>query len=54
MNTAHAAWRRLEPVHGMIYFVPEARRRYADLGLGGRAGYFTSRSTAARSYTAAR
>jgi hypothetical protein len=30
----------------MIYFVPEARRRYADLGLSGRAGYFTSRSAA--------
>ncbi|MGC0327147.1 hypothetical protein RKD23_000137 [Streptomyces sp. SAI-170] len=46
MNTARAAWRRLEPVHAMIYFVPEGRRRYADLGLGGRAGYFTSRSAA--------
>ncbi|MFF2200586.1 hypothetical protein [Streptomyces sp. NPDC058145] len=46
MNTARAAWRRLEPVHGMIYFVPEGRRRYADLGLSGRAGYFTSRSAA--------
>ncbi|NUP15788.1 MAG: hypothetical protein HOZ81_06780 [Streptomyces sp.] len=30
----------------MIYFVPEARRRYADLGLSGRAGYFCSRSAA--------
>lgn len=28
----------------MIYFVPEGRRRYADLGLGTRAGYFASRS----------
>lgn len=46
METAHAAWRRLEPVHGMIYFVPEGRRRYAELGLSGRAGYFTSRSAA--------
>ncbi|MEU0395312.1 hypothetical protein ABZ208_21485 [Streptomyces sp. NPDC006208] len=46
MKTARAAWRRLEPVHGMIYFAPEARRRYADLGLGGRAGYFASRSAA--------
>ncbi|CAM5262430.1 SCO6745 family protein [Streptomyces aurantiogriseus] len=46
MKAARAAWRRLEPVHGMIYFVPEARRRYADLGLSGRAGYFTSRSAA--------
>ncbi|MFE7274740.1 hypothetical protein [Streptomyces sp. NPDC057623] len=46
MKAARAAWRGLEPVHGMIYFVPEARRRYADLGLSGRAGYFTSRSAA--------
>ncbi|WP_369166924.1 hypothetical protein AB5J49_03085 [Streptomyces sp. R28] len=46
MKTARAAWRRLEPVHGMIYFVPEGRRRYADLGLSGRAGYFASRSAA--------
>ncbi|CAL9674964.1 hypothetical protein SUDANB105_07807 [Streptomyces sp. enrichment culture] len=46
METARAAWRRLEPVHAMIYFAPEARRRYADLGLSGRAGYFTSRSAA--------
>ncbi|MBY8840611.1 hypothetical protein [Streptomyces sp. SP2-10] len=46
MKTARAAWRRLEPVHGMIYFVPEARRRYGDLGLSGRAGYFASRSAA--------
>ncbi|MFG2352467.1 hypothetical protein [Streptomyces sp. NPDC048521] len=44
MKTARAAWRRLEPVHAMIYFAPEARRRYADLGLSGRAGYFASRS----------
>jgi hypothetical protein len=46
VKTARAAWRGLEPVHGMIYFVPEARRRYADLGLSGRAGYFASRSAA--------
>ncbi|MET8450103.1 hypothetical protein [Streptomyces sp. NPDC005209] len=46
MKPARAAWRRLEPVHGMIYFAPEARRRYADLGLSGRAGYFASRSAA--------
>ncbi|MGP3998794.1 SCO6745 family protein [Streptomyces sp. 8N706] len=46
MKTARSAWRRLEPVHAMIYFVPEGRRRYADLGLSGRAGYFASRSAA--------
>ncbi|MFI2371754.1 hypothetical protein [Streptomyces sp. NPDC018833] len=46
MKAARAAWRRLEPVHAMIYFAPEGRRRYAELGLGGRAGYFASRSAA--------
>jgi hypothetical protein len=30
----------------MIYFVPEGPRRYADLGLDARAGYFASRSAA--------
>ncbi|MFE5923024.1 hypothetical protein [Streptomyces sp. NPDC056468] len=46
MKTTRAAWRGLEPVHAMIYFVPEGRRRYTDLGLSGRAGYFTPRSAA--------
>lgn len=46
MKAARAAWRRLEPVHAMIYFAPEGRRRYAELGLGARAGYFASRSAA--------
>ncbi|MFH9229934.1 SCO6745 family protein [Streptomyces lydicus] len=46
MKTARAAWRRLEPVHAMIYFAPEGRRRYADLGLSARTGYFASRSAA--------
>jgi hypothetical protein len=46
MTAARQAWRRLEPVHGMVYFVPEARRRYAELGVKGRAGYFASRGAA--------
>ncbi|WP_308164238.1 SCO6745 family protein [Nonomuraea sediminis] len=46
MKAARAAWRRLEPVHGMIYFVPEAAERYAALGLKDRAGYFASRAAA--------
>lgn len=46
MKAARQAWRRLEPVHGMIYFVPEAGRSYAALGLKGMAGYFASRSAA--------
>ncbi|WP_336216269.1 SCO6745 family protein [Nonomuraea sp. LPB2021202275-12-8] len=46
MKAARTAWRRLEPLHGMIYFVPEGARRYAELGLRGRAGYFASRGAA--------
>ena len=34
----------LEPLHGMIYFVPEGREEYEALGLkGSRMGYFASR-----------
>lgn len=37
--------RTLEPVHGMIYFVPEAQEAYASVGLQGRRmGYFASRA----------
>ncbi|RVX47698.1 hypothetical protein EDD27_10645 [Nonomuraea polychroma] len=43
---ARRAWRRLEPLHGMIYFVPEAADRYAKLGLTGMSGYFASRGAA--------
>ncbi|GII00370.1 SCO6745 family protein [Planobispora takensis] len=46
VQLARQAWRRLEPVHGMIYFVPEATERYAALGLDVHAGYFASRSAA--------
>ncbi|GAA2153862.1 SCO6745 family protein [Actinomadura napierensis] len=46
MRAAREAWRRLEPVHGMIYFVPEAPERYAALGLDAAAGYFASRAAA--------
>lgn len=46
VRLARQSWRRLEPVHGMIYFVPEATERYAALGLDSRAGYFASRSAA--------
>ncbi|MFI6322408.1 hypothetical protein ACIBG8_33065 [Nonomuraea sp. NPDC050556] len=46
-RVARRAWRRLEPVHGMIYFVPEATKAYAALGLtGDMTGYFASRSAA--------
>lgn len=44
---ARRAWRRLEPVHGMIYFVPEGPERYKALGLTHpMSGYFASRSAA--------
>lgn len=43
--TARKTWRTLEPIHGMIYFVPEAQERYAALGLDqGQMGYFAGRA----------
>lgn len=41
---ARKTWRTLEPLHGMIYFVPEAAEAYANIGITGRTGYFASRS----------
>jgi len=43
---ARKTWRTLEPLHGLIYFAPEAVERYAALGIEGRAGYFASRAAA--------
>ncbi len=43
---ARKTWRTLEPLHGLIYFAPEARTAYAALGLEERSGYFASRSAA--------
>ena len=40
---ARKTWRTLEPLHGMVYFVPEAADAYQRLGITGRAGYFASR-----------
>ena len=38
-------WRSCEPYHGLVYFVPEARVAYAEVGLEGRSmGYMASRS----------
>lgn len=46
-STARFLWQRLEAYHGLVYFVPEADRRYTALGLEpGRMGYFGSRSAA--------
>ena len=44
-DTARRLWRALEPLHGMVYFVPESGEEYGAIGLkGGRMGYFASRS----------
>ena len=40
---ARRTWRTLEPLHGMIYFSPEAAAEFDALGLVGRMGYFGSR-----------
>jgi hypothetical protein len=41
---ARKTWRTVEPLHGMIYFAPEATESYAGLGIRHEAGYFASRS----------
>ena len=42
---ARKTWRTLEPLHGFIYFAPEAEPAYTRAGLKpGRMGYFASRS----------
>jgi len=41
---ARKTWRTLEPLHGLVYFIPEAAEAYARLGIDGRAGYFASRA----------
>ncbi|MBP2326763.1 hypothetical protein JOF56_007148 [Kibdelosporangium banguiense] len=46
IETARQTWRVAEPIHGMIYFSPEAQAAYKDLGLSYHAGYFASRSAA--------
>lgn len=44
---ARKTWRTLEPIHGLIYFAPEAGEAYADIGLPpGMGGYFASRAAA--------
>src|SRR5436305_1285586 len=42
---ARSAHRYLEPLHTLVYFVPENSERYQALGIkGGMRGYFASRS----------
>ena len=47
-GSARETWRTLEPVHAMVYFVPEAQQEYAAIGLDSsidRAiGYFPPRA----------
>jgi hypothetical protein len=45
VNQTRRAWTHFEPIHAIVYFVPEARERYTEAGLrGGWMGYFASRS----------
>ncbi|MCK2218160.1 hypothetical protein MF672_030870 [Actinomadura sp. ATCC 31491] len=46
MTWERRTWRTLEPLHGMIYFSPQAEAAYRKLGLTGRMGYFASRAAA--------
>jgi hypothetical protein len=38
------AWRVTEPLHAMVYFVPEAQEQFRAVGAPGAAGYFCSRA----------
>src|SRR5674476_521131 len=39
--TARKTWRTVEPLHGMIYFAPEASEFYTALGIPPTAGYLS-------------
>ncbi|MCW2647819.1 MAG: hypothetical protein JWP07_3928, partial [Pseudonocardiales bacterium] len=44
-SAAGRAHRATDPLHSLIYFVPEAEQEYTAIGLRpGRMGYFASRS----------
>ncbi|HMG43111.1 MAG TPA: hypothetical protein VK611_17395 [Acidimicrobiales bacterium] len=46
-DVARRFWRLLEPIHGVVYFAPDARARFDAVGLRGFGmGYFASRSAA--------
>jgi hypothetical protein len=46
-SLARRAWTLFEPIHAIVYFVPEATEHYKAAGLRGRwMGYFASRSGA--------
>ncbi|WP_163758575.1 SCO6745 family protein [Mycobacterium botniense] len=42
--TAGQLTRSLDPLHAMVYFVPEANERFGELGMQWRMHYFASRS----------
>jgi hypothetical protein len=45
VSLARRLWTVLEPVHAVVYFAPEARERYATIGLKGFwMGYFATRA----------
>src|SRR5262245_66058557 len=44
---ARQLWELLEPVHGVVYFAPDAQARFEEIGLVGFwMGYFASRAAA--------
>ena len=44
---ARQLWQLLEPVHGVVYFAPDAQARFEEVGLNGFwMGYFASRAAA--------
>lgn len=46
-DLARATWAKLEPVHTLVYFAPEAASNYAQVGLESQAmGYFAPRCAA--------
>lgn len=45
-SPSRLAWRVTEPLHAMVYLVPEASEVYAGLGLDPMAGYFAARGAA--------
>ena len=46
-TAARKTWRTLEPIHGLIYFAPEASEAYVGVGLPpAMGGYFASRAAA--------
>jgi hypothetical protein len=50
---ARKTFRTLEPLHGFVYFSPDAEREYVAVGLKpGRMGYFASRSAPMGAVTA--